>query len=147
MSTTRNFYCGYTAPESPAPGDQWIDENVNSIKVYIRGYWQELATIQDVMIQTEELMSNRLYGSLTPSDVLLNGRSVAERLDAIEQSLGILPRTPSLEKKYPHLEELHNLHVDAIIEVVDMLSTIKSNYIKEVEKLRTFEALADEDIA
>ena len=145
MNTTRNFYRGYTEPSTPEPGDQWLDENVNGIKVYISGYWQELATIRDIMIQTDEIISNRLYGSLTPTDVLLDGRSVADRLNAIEEALGLLPRDPLLEEKYPYLRELHSTHTNTITEVVKTLSTIKSNYINEIEKLRTFETLADED--
>ena len=147
MNTIQNFYRGYVEPPNPTDGDQWFDDIAKRTKEYVGGEWHIVPTVYDVRLEVDRIVNERLFDVIMPKDVLMNGRSVAERLDSIEQSLGILPRTPSLEKKYPHLEKLHNLHVDAIIEAVNMLSTIKSSYIEEVEKLQTFERLADEDIA
>lgn len=60
-------------------------------------------------------------------DIVISGNSLSERLDLIERLLNIPKRDLALEAKYPRLAEIYQ------------------EYMKEVEKLTTYEKLKGSD--
>lgn len=70
-------------------------------------------------------VSNNPSGLEVNGSVVINGKDLEERLDVIEKVLGIPETDPELFKKYPKLKQKYD------------------DYINELAKLRTWEALKD----
>ena len=70
-------------------------------------------------------VSNDPSGLEVKGSVVINGRDLEERLKTIEQVLGIPEADPEMFKKYPKLKQKYD------------------EYINELAKLKTWEALKD----
>lgn len=117
----------------------WVKELEEMLE--LDEYALGLSKLESKLDELDYERSRGRYSDLhVEGDIEINNLSLLERLQVIESALGLPQRDTELEEKYPHLKEMYNKQVDAVI------GSIKTDmeYTKEMEKLRTFELVKEE---